>query len=89
VDVTQWYGLFAPATTPAAVVEAANSALADILTRTDASGLSLARGITVEPGPPEELGRLVDRELTRWRRFVDQAGLASSSVSPEIMPAGA
>jgi len=89
VDVTQWYGLFAPAKTPAAVVEAANSALADILTRTDASGLSLARGITVEPGPPEELGRLVDRELTRWRRFVDQAGLASSSVSPEIMPAGA
>jgi hypothetical protein len=78
MDVTQWYGLFAPATTPTAVIDAANSALTDILTRTDASGLSLARGITVKPGPPEEFGRLVDRELTKWRRFVDQAGLAPS-----------
>jgi tripartite-type tricarboxylate transporter receptor subunit TctC len=76
VDVTQWYGLFAPAKTPTVVVDAANSALTDILTRTDSAGLSLARGITVEPGPPEEFGRLVDRELTKWRRFVDQAGLA-------------
>jgi tripartite-type tricarboxylate transporter receptor subunit TctC len=76
VDVTQWYGLFAPAKTPASVVDAANSALADILTRTDASGLSIARGITVEPGTPEEFGRLVDRELGKWRRFVDRAGLA-------------
>jgi tripartite-type tricarboxylate transporter receptor subunit TctC len=76
VDVTQWYGLFAPAKTPAAVVDAANSALTAILTRADASGLSLARGITVEPGPPDEFGRLVDRELTKWRRFVDQAGPA-------------
>jgi 2-methylaconitate cis-trans-isomerase PrpF/tripartite-type tricarboxylate transporter receptor subunit TctC len=77
VDVTQWYGLFAPAKTPAAVVDATNCALAGILTRADSAGLSLARGITVQPGPPEELGRLVDRELTRWRRFVDRAGLAS------------
>jgi tripartite-type tricarboxylate transporter receptor subunit TctC len=74
VDVTQWYGLFAPARTPAPVVDAANSALGDMLTRTD-SGLSLVRGITVDPGPAEDLGRLVARELTRWRRFVDQAGL--------------
>jgi 2-methylaconitate cis-trans-isomerase PrpF/tripartite-type tricarboxylate transporter receptor subunit TctC len=77
VDVTQWYGLFAPAKTPAADVDAANAALADVLTRADASGLSLARGITLAPGPPDELGRLVDRELAKWRRFVDRAGLAA------------
>jgi tripartite-type tricarboxylate transporter receptor subunit TctC len=89
VDVTQWYGLFAPARTPAAVIDAANSALTDVLTRADASGLSPARGITVKPGPPEEFDRLVHRELTKWRRFVGRAGLASSSVPPRIMPAGA
>ena len=76
VDVTQWYGLFAPATTPATVVDSLNSALNEILTRPDSAGLFTARGIDVQPGPPGQLGRLVDRELTTWKRFVDQADLA-------------
>ena len=76
VDVTQWYGLFAPATTPATVVDSLNSALNEILRRTDWASLFTSRGIDVEPGPPDQLGRLVDRELTTWRQFVDQAGPA-------------
>jgi len=77
VDVTQWYGLFAPAKTPARVVDDVNSALNEILTRTDSAGLIASRGIDVRPGTPDELGRLVDRELTKWRQFVDEAGLAA------------
>jgi tripartite-type tricarboxylate transporter receptor subunit TctC len=76
VDVTQWYGVFAPARTPAEVVDALNSALNEVLTRPDPAGLLNARGIDVRPGSPDELRRLVDRELAKWRRFVDQAGLA-------------
>ena len=75
VDVTQWYGVFAPAKTPADVVDSLNSALNEILTRPDSAGLLNARGIDVQLGPPDQLRRLVDRELTKWRRFVDQAGL--------------
>ena len=75
VDVTQWYGLFAPAETPASVVDDVNSALNKILTRTDSAGLIRSRGIDVTPGTPDELSRLVDRELTKWRQFVDKAGL--------------
>jgi 2-methylaconitate cis-trans-isomerase PrpF/tripartite-type tricarboxylate transporter receptor subunit TctC len=76
VDVTQWYGVFAPAKTPAEVVDSLNSALNEILTRTDSAGLLNARGIDVQPGSPDALRRLVDRELAKWRRFVDQAGLS-------------
>jgi tripartite-type tricarboxylate transporter receptor subunit TctC len=76
VDVTQWYGLFAPAKTPANVVDDVNSALNTILTRSDSAGLISSRGIDVRPGTPDELGRLVDRELGKWRQFVDEAGLA-------------
>ena len=75
VDVTQWYGLFAPAETPASVVDDLNSALNKILTRTDSAGLIRSRGIDVTPGTPDELSRLVDRELAKWRQFVDKAGL--------------
>jgi 2-methylaconitate cis-trans-isomerase PrpF/tripartite-type tricarboxylate transporter receptor subunit TctC len=76
VDVTQWYGVFAPAKTPADVVDSLNGALNEILTRPDSAGLLSARGIDVQAGSPDELRRLVDRELAKWRRFVDQAGLA-------------
>ena len=76
VDVTQWYGVFAPAKTPTEVVDSLNSALNEILSRPDSAGLLSARGIDVQPGSPDELRRLVDRELAKWRRFVDQAGLA-------------
>jgi tripartite-type tricarboxylate transporter receptor subunit TctC len=76
VEVTQWYGLFAPAGTPAGVVDEVNSALGEILTRAGSAGLVGLRGIDVRPGPPDELGRIVDRELATWRRFVDEAGLA-------------
>ena len=76
MDVTQWYGLFAPAKTPAGVVDNVNSALNEILTRTDSAGLISSRGIDVRPGTPDELGRLVDRELAKWRQFVVEAGLA-------------
>ena len=75
VEVTQWYALFAPAETPASVVDDVNSALNKILTRTDSAGLIRSRGIDVTPGTPDELSRLVDRELTKWRQFVDKAGL--------------
>jgi tripartite-type tricarboxylate transporter receptor subunit TctC len=76
VDVTQWYGLFAPARTPASEVDAVNSALNKILTRADSAGLIGSRGIDVRPGAPDELGQLLDRELAKWRQFVDEAGLA-------------
>jgi tripartite-type tricarboxylate transporter receptor subunit TctC len=74
VDVTQWYGVFAPAKTPAAVVDSLNSALNEILVGRDSAALFNARGIDVQPGPPEQLGRLVVQELGKWRRLVDQAG---------------
>ena len=74
VDVTQWYGVFAPAKTPADVVDSLNGALNEILTRPDSAALFNARGIDVQPGRPDQFGRLVDRELTKWKRFVDQAG---------------
>jgi 2-methylaconitate cis-trans-isomerase PrpF len=78
VEVTQWYGLFAPAGTPAGVVKDINAALNQVLGHTDSIGLIAANGITIEPGPPEQLGELVGTELAKWTRAVDQAGLAQN-----------
>jgi tripartite-type tricarboxylate transporter receptor subunit TctC len=77
VDVTQWYGVFAPAKTPAATVDELNAALNDVLARTDAVRLIAAQGIDVVPGQPADLARLVDSELATWRRVVAEAGLSA------------
>ena len=57
------------------MIDTVNSALTDILTGTDSVSIITAYGIDVEPGSPDRLGRLVDSELTKWRRVVDEAGL--------------
>ena len=56
----------------AGMVDTVNAALNQILTRPDSAGFLTARGIDVQPGSPDQLGRLVERELTKWRRFVDE-----------------
>jgi tripartite-type tricarboxylate transporter receptor subunit TctC len=74
VDVTQWYALFAPAGTPAAVITTINAALTRILTDAGTAGQLAARGISVRPGPPELLGDLTVTERARWTELVDRIG---------------
>jgi tripartite-type tricarboxylate transporter receptor subunit TctC len=74
VEVTQWYGLFAPAGTPGCVVEdintALNQVLDQVLTPTDTQGVDIAAG------SPDELGKLVEQEVARWKEVVGRTGLS-------------
>ncbi|KQP49220.1 4-oxalomesaconate tautomerase [Pseudorhodoferax sp. Leaf274] len=76
VDVTQWYGLFAPARTPPARVLALNAALNQVLADPDVVRLFEQHGARVEAGTPAMLGERVQAELARWRAVVDRSGLA-------------
>ncbi len=70
VDVTQWYGLFAPAGTSPEVVARINRAMNDVLTEPSTMRHIESHGATVRAGTPDELRRLVDAELVKWRRVV-------------------
>src|SRR4051794_8920944 len=74
VDVTQWYAVFAPAGTPAAVITRINAALTTILTDPDTAGQLAAQGISVRPGPPRLLGDLTVTERARWTDVVARIG---------------
>jgi 2-methylaconitate cis-trans-isomerase PrpF/tripartite-type tricarboxylate transporter receptor subunit TctC len=76
VDVMQWYGLFAPARTPQARVQALNAALNKVLADPDVMRLFEQHGARVEAGTPAMLGDRVQAELARWRAVVDRSGLA-------------
>jgi tripartite-type tricarboxylate transporter receptor subunit TctC len=76
VEVTQWYGLFAPAGTPGRVVEDLNTALNQVLTQTGSGAPIITQGIDIAAGPPDELGKLVQQEVAKWKEVVDRTGLA-------------
>jgi tripartite-type tricarboxylate transporter receptor subunit TctC len=75
VDVMQWYGIFAPAKTPKAVIDKLNKALNEVLNDKAIEKRIVDHGADVEASTPEQLGALVKSELVKWRRVVLAAQL--------------
>lgn len=71
VDVAQWYGMFAPAGTPRAVVDRLNTALNTVLNDPAVIKKLEDHGADVETSTPQQLRELVQKELARWRKVVD------------------
>ena len=69
-EATQWYGLVAPAGTPAAIVERLNSELRKILASPETSELFASLGAVPSPSSPEEFRKHIAREIGRWERVV-------------------
>ena len=77
VDVTQWYGLFAPARTPKPIVAQLNAALNTVLSDKEIIARLAAQGSDVETSTPEQFGSLVKSELIKWRGVVQKAKLVA------------
>lgn len=77
-QVTSWFGLFAPANTPAPIVAKLNAAL----NKAAASPKMKERLVTIamEPasGTPEELGAFVQAEREKWTKVIRSAGIESN-----------
>jgi tripartite-type tricarboxylate transporter receptor subunit TctC len=77
VDVTQWYGVFAPARTPRAVIDLLNKSLNQVLADKDVAAHLAQQGADVETSTPDALGALVKSEVVKWKRVVQQAKLSA------------
>ncbi|WP_341850483.1 4-oxalomesaconate tautomerase [Roseateles violae] len=77
VDVTQWYGIFAPAKTPKPIIDKLNKALNEVLADKEISKRIEDHGADVETSTPEEFGLLVKNELAKWKGVVQQAKLTA------------
>ena len=75
LEVETWYGLFAPAGTPAETVATVNAEVNALLGQPDLRELLAKQGMIAAGGPPGRLGDLVKRELARWSRVVAAAGI--------------
>ncbi len=72
LDLTQWYGLFAPAGTPSAVVSSLNSALNKVLLDPETVARLLDDGVQVQPSSPQQLGWHVKSQLQHWAQVTQE-----------------
>jgi tripartite-type tricarboxylate transporter receptor subunit TctC len=70
-----WYGLFAPAKTPAEIVDRLNKSAAKAVQSEVFKKLSVNEGLVLIAQPPEELDRYVRGEEERWRKVIEDAGI--------------
>jgi len=69
-EADQWYGVVAPAGTPAAVVNRLNAEINKALTLPDVAQQLAVEGALPMPGTPRAFGELIQRELPRWAEVV-------------------
>lgn len=69
-SVESWYGIYAPAGTPAAVIQQLNAAIRKAVRTPDFSRKVEQEGLTVVGSDPAELDRYVRAEEVRWRKIV-------------------
>jgi len=73
VDASVWYALFAPAATPAAVVQKLNGEINAILAASDVKELLGKQGLVPAGESPERLAAHLRAELERWARVAAEA----------------
>jgi tripartite-type tricarboxylate transporter receptor subunit TctC len=69
-EADQWYGIVAPAGTPAAIVERLNAEINKALALPDVAQQLALEGATAMPGTPQAFGALIAREMPRWAEVV-------------------
>ena len=74
-DVVAWFGMFAPAGTPASIVNRINRELVAVLNRPDLRDKGAELGIEIFGSTPDELGQYVKSQIALWGQLTADAGL--------------
>lgn len=74
-EATQWYGVLAPAGTPAAVVSRLNKEIARALKDPQLEERLVASGSEPLPSTPEAFSAFIKSEISRWEPVIKAAGI--------------
>ncbi|HKU94498.1 MAG TPA: tripartite tricarboxylate transporter substrate-binding protein, partial [Vineibacter sp.] len=72
-EVDVWFGILAPAGTPAAVVARLNAAIREVVAQADVQQRFIAYGCVATASTPAELAAMIAAEVPKWRTIVDSA----------------
>jgi tripartite-type tricarboxylate transporter receptor subunit TctC len=70
-----WYGLFAPAGTPADIIDRLNKSAATAVQSEAFKKLGVNEGLVMVARPPEAFDQYVRGEEERWRKLIQDAGI--------------
>jgi tripartite-type tricarboxylate transporter receptor subunit TctC len=73
-DLTPWYGLFAPARTPRAIVLRLYQETDRILNAPELKERFQAQGVDLTTSTPDEFTALIRKEIPKWRDVVKKSG---------------
>jgi tripartite-type tricarboxylate transporter receptor subunit TctC len=77
-EATSWYGIFAPAGTPKAVVAKLNGEIAKILQSPDIREKLMQDGAEPVGDSPEAFDRFFRAEIDKWGKVIRQAGIEAN-----------
>jgi tripartite-type tricarboxylate transporter receptor subunit TctC len=74
-ELVTWYGIIAPAGTPAAIVEKLNAALNEVLRTPDVKAKLEEDGATIVGGPPSQFTHALTSDMARLGPMIKAAGI--------------
>jgi tripartite-type tricarboxylate transporter receptor subunit TctC len=74
-EAIQWYGIVAPAQTPAAVIALLNTEINRALLSPALKERLEAEGAEAAPGPPAAFGALIVSEIARWKPVIEKSNM--------------
>ena len=74
-EIGSWFGLLAPAGTPAPVVARLNAETVKVLGRADVQSTLGAQGLELAPGSPEQFAAHIKSEIAKFTRIAKAAGI--------------
>ena len=74
-QVIGWFGLFAPAGTPLAVIQKLNAEIVKTLKAPETRERLSGHGLIPGGGTPQDLGKFLSEEIARWRKLIHEAGI--------------
>jgi tripartite-type tricarboxylate transporter receptor subunit TctC len=76
-ESVQWWAMFAPAGTPAEVVDRLNSEVAKIIADADVKTRFAAEGAEPAGGSPRDLAAFLKADYEKWGKVVKETGVRS------------
>ena len=74
-DVSTWYGILAPAGTPAEIVAKLNAAILKSLKTPEVQQKLQGQGYDVDTSTPEQFASLIRNEVDKWKKVVKEANV--------------
>ena len=77
IETGTWFGILAPAGTPATIVEALHETLVKVMAQPDLKARLLAQGVDIVGAGPREFDKIIREEVDKWSKLVKRAGITA------------